>query len=107
MVKELWRFAYATKDVEVSTVILKLLIKVTQQILAATIGCLDESMVMENGYKLSVGSTKINMQLFEDPKVNTIAIHLKPIYRALFKIIIGCVVPKGDYVDHSTRAIRD
>lgn len=77
LVKEFWRFVNASTYREVSSVVLGIPIKITQQTIVDIIKCLDEGMIIKNGDKSRIGSFKINKEIFEDPKVNSKSIHLK------------------------------
>lgn len=102
-VKKFWRFVDANLDGEVSSIVLGLPIKITQQSLGAITRCPNEGVLLENGYELRVDSFRINKELFEIPKVNSKFLPLKPKYKVLFKIMIGCVVPKCGSVGHVSK----
>lgn len=70
-------------------------IKIIHQSFVAITKFRNEGTLIENGYESMVISFKINKELFEDPKVNSKSVHLKPKYKVLFKVLIGYVVPKG------------
>lgn len=68
LVKEFYRYSYENKDGEVASVILGIVVKITQQIIVSITRCLDEGMIMENGYESKVDSPKIARNCLKIPR---------------------------------------
>ncbi len=98
LVKEFWTYAWS-KDRTILSYVQGRRIAITQDLIAEITHCPNEGAVETTGWEKDAGGWgMINETIYERPG-GTKAVEMKNRFRALFRIIMNCLVPKSGSVD--------